>query len=217
MKRPLLKYCGNKSKADYRLSLGSGADYIGFIFAESKRRTEPEEVRKWISECGRGGKKLVGVFVNPSLEETILACKTLNLDTVQFHGEESAEFLEAFKGSSQTKVWKAIRHDADACKKMEHYAPYTDGFLIDSKVQGAWGGTGIAFDWSACGDYVRQAEKLGKFCFIAGGIHEANVKELLDRKPGGIDLASGLERNGSKDAEMIKNFEKRVDDYVSGQ
>ncbi|WP_338776787.1 phosphoribosylanthranilate isomerase [Metabacillus sp. FJAT-52054] len=216
MKRPLLKYCGNKSKEDYRLSSQSKADFIGFIFTESKRRTEPSEVKEWIDEFGKNGKKHVGVFVNPALEEVEEACRILNLDAVQFHGEESLPLLEEFKQRNSQEIWKAIRHDESALTKMAQYGPCTDVFLIDSHVKGSWGGTGVAFDWSLAGRYLEQAEQMGKPCFIAGGVAPDNVQDLLRTEPAGIDLASGIERNGSKDAELLKNFEKRVFDYVSG-
>ncbi|MBS2969404.1 phosphoribosylanthranilate isomerase [Metabacillus sp. KIGAM252] len=216
MKRPLLKYCGNKNREDYRLSSRSEADCIGFIFAESKRRTEPSEVKEWMDEFGKNGKKHVGVFVNPTLGEVEEACRILNLDAVQFHGEEPLSLLEEFKQRNGQEIWKAIRHGESALRKMAHYGPAADVFLIDSSVKGSWGGTGVSFDWSLAGSYIKQAEQMGKPCFIAGGVSPDNVIDLLKIDPAGIDLASGVERNGIKDERLLKNFEKRVFDYVSG-
>ncbi|AZB43330.1 phosphoribosylanthranilate isomerase [Bacillus sp. FJAT-42376] len=216
MIRPLLKYCGNKSREDYELAIHSEADYLGLIFADSKRKTEPETAAEWVEEFGRNGKKLTGVFVHPSHEEIQRACDILSLDAVQFHGEETTDFLKEFRQKNgSAEIWKAIPHDEKAVEKMERYAPFTDVFLIDSKVPGSRGGTGIAFDWSAVRVYSEKAEKLGKACFIAGGVNPENIADLLQTDPHGIDLASGIERNGMKNAERIRNLEKRVFEYVS--
>ncbi|MTH52169.1 phosphoribosylanthranilate isomerase [Bacillus mangrovi] len=217
MNRPLLKYCGNKSNHDYQLSLASDADYLGFIFADSKRRVKPEEVKQWIDEYGRKGKKLTGVFVHPSLEEAEEAASMLKLDAVQFHGEEDSALLEKFRSRNGAEIWKAIRHEESALQKMEAYAPFTDVFLIDSKVEGAWGGTGTAFDWSRASAYIQKAEGLGKICFIAGGITPENAESLLQQSsPHGIDLASGIESSGKKDRNLMKILEEKVSRYVSG-
>lgn len=67
MKKPALKYCGIRSLKDLQLAAESQADYLGFIFAESKRKVSPEDVKKWLNQV-RVEKQVAGVFVNESIE-----------------------------------------------------------------------------------------------------------------------------------------------------
>jgi phosphoribosylanthranilate isomerase len=93
---------------------------------------------------------------------------------------------------------------------MRQYAGVADGYVVDSRVSGAWGGTGVAFDWSNVPFYLEEAARQAVPCFIAGGITPENVERLLAYRPYGIDISSGIEENGEKSVEKMKEIEKKV-------
>lgn len=210
-----LKLCGNHSQHDTICSVESNADYIGFVFAPSKRQTTPNDVRKWLNETPLcNDQQVVGVFVNPSIEKIAETLRSVPLDIIQLHGNESSEFVAQIKNNFSCKIWKTIHHEQAADQKMASYKEYVDLFLIDNKSQFAWGGTGSSFDWTSIPNYMSAAHALGKPCFIAGGITPDNVAELLSRyQPDGIDLASGVETNGQKDKRKIIQLRERIESH----
>ncbi|MGR6063353.1 phosphoribosylanthranilate isomerase [Bacillus velezensis] len=214
MKKPELKYCGIRSKRDYELAAASEADYLGFIFAPSKRRVTPDEVRKW-KEQVRTDKKHVGVFVNETIENIAQIASDLALDVIQLHGDESPEDALRLRPLVRSEIWKALHHGEGTLRQMAQFTPAVDGYVIDSSVTGMRGGTGIAFSWARVPLYRKQAQNASKRCFIAGGVNPETITGLLRSRPCGIDLASGIEKNGHKDQTLIRLLEERMNHYVS--
>ncbi|WP_204414615.1 phosphoribosylanthranilate isomerase [Bacillus tianshenii] len=213
MPNVLIKYCGNKTLQDYQVTNRSEADYLGFVFAKSKRQVRVEEVSSWIGKC-TSSKSLVGVFVNQSLEEILYAVDKVGLDVVQLHGNENPQYIQSLVSKANVGIWKAIHHENEgSLRNLEVYQEFVDGFVIDKKVGTQYGGTGKCFDWSFLPDYINMAKSLNKRCFIAGGINEGNLPELLSYHPDGIDISSGIERNFIKDSKKIQAIEKRVKKY----
>ncbi|WEG11367.1 phosphoribosylanthranilate isomerase [Pullulanibacillus sp. KACC 23026] len=206
-----LKYCGNRSYEDYKLVSQSRATHLGFIFVPtSKRYVSPERVGEWLAQASSTNQKMVGVFVNPSLEELNEHLRAIHLDVIQLHGTETPCFIKELRGLYNGEVWKVIHHEEGALEKMKDYAGCVDAFLVDSKVAGALGGTGQAFDWSYVPDYLEVAHQLGMPCMIAGGVTPENVAALLEYKPDGIDLASGIEASEKKSRSRIEALERKV-------
>ncbi|MEH7054323.1 phosphoribosylanthranilate isomerase [Bacillus velezensis] len=214
MKKPEVKYCGIRSKRDYELAAASGADYLGFVFAASKRRVTPDEVRTW-KEQVRTDKKHVGVFVNETIENIAQIASDLALDAIQLHGDESPEDARRLRPLVHSEIWKALHHGEGTLHQMAQFAPAVDGYVIDSSVKGMRGGTGIAFSWARVPLYRKQAQNANKRCFIAGGVNPGTITGLLRSRPCGIDLASGIEKNGQKDQTLIRLLEERMNHYVS--
>jgi phosphoribosylanthranilate isomerase len=218
LSKPLLKYCGNRNYEDWCKVIRSRADYVGVIFAESKRRVKSQDVKQWISQISLPqSKKLVGVFVNASIEEISNVLKYVPLDVIQCHGDESPDQLVHIKRMTDLTVWKVVHHSDDSLLKMKNYAGIADAYLIDSKLKGVWGGTGKTFDWSFIPQYMQEARKQGVPCWIAGGVNTENITSLLRYDLFGIDIASGIERNEKKDFQLIENIEKKVlndDNYL---
>ncbi len=209
-----IKYCGNRSLQDVKITCNSNAHYIGFVFAPSKRQVKPEDVKQWLAkENAHAKKQIVGVFVNETLENIQQAVQTASLDIVQLHGDESPSFAQLVKKTCSVSVWKTIHHDENAVHKMEPYQNIVDAYLIDKKSNTAWGGTGTAFDWSSIPRYLAKAHAYRKPCFIAGGINNDNIAELLTYNLDGIDLASGIETNLQKDRIKIAEFEKQMKNF----
>ncbi|MGM0834939.1 MAG: phosphoribosylanthranilate isomerase [Bacillota bacterium] len=210
----LIKYCGNKTLQDYQITNRTGADYLGFVFAKSKRQVQVEEVSSWIAQEKSPSKKLVGVFVNQSIDEILYAVDTLKLDVVQLHGDESREYIQSLGSEIKAVIWKAVHHQNDeSLQNLEFYQELVEGFVIDKKVGSAYGGTGESFDWSFLPRYISKARSMKKRCFIAGGIKEENLAGLLRYQPDGIDISSGIETDFIKDGEKIQAVERRVNEY----
>ena len=207
-----LKYCGNRTYEDYLLVRESLATHIGVIFvAASKRFVSPDQVKSWLDKSPkREDQKLVGVFVNQELETLKAHLQTLELNVVQLHGEESPSYIKELRKIFGGEIWKVIHHAEGAEQKMKAYLGLVDAFLVDTKVSGQWGGTGMTFDWEAIPLYINQAHQLDVPCFIAGGIHPKNVSDLLKYNPDGIDLASGIEESEQKSLKYIQAIERKV-------
>ncbi|MGO4888110.1 phosphoribosylanthranilate isomerase [Anaerobacillus sp. MEB173] len=209
--RPLLKYCGNHSLEDIQVTVDSGADYIGVVFAKSKRQVEAKQLQEWLKATAlRENQKLVGVFVNPTLKELDKVFASVSLDILQLHGHESIQFLKSVKERYSCPVWKVIHHTEESFELMRSFAGVADGYVIDKKTSSQWGGTGIRFDWSYVPAYIEEAQKQSVPIMIAGGINPENIGDLLPYKPIGIDLSSGIEQDGRKNRQKIEQLEKRL-------
>lgn len=174
-----------------------GADLLGFVFADSRRRIEVQVAEKIACEVKGIGK--VGVFVNAPLAEVQDIAKRCKLDFVQLHGNESPEYCKLVK----VPVIKAVRVGPDF--DVSELADYqVEWILLDSFVPGQQGGTGMAFDWQQA-KHLREQIKTP--VFVAGGLTAENVGEVARiLSPQGIDVSGGVETNGSKDIEKIKKF-----------
>ncbi|KAJ0071824.1 phosphoribosylanthranilate isomerase [Bacillus altitudinis] len=214
--KPYLKYCGAVSQEDVACISQSQADAIGFIFAPSKRRVDPDQVKHWLSQV-KCKKEIVGVFVNEKTPKVCEITNNLPLDIVQLHGDETPEVANDIKQHTKALVWKVFHHEPDVNDTLEHmtaFAPSVDGFLIDAKVKGMRGGSGTAFAWEAVPSYVQHAKQLGKTCAIAGGITPDTIMDLLAFGPDVIDLSSGIEENGKKSSTKMKALEERMLNHV---
>ncbi len=207
-----IKYCGNQSYSDYLLVRESQATYIGLIFVKgSKRYVTPTDAASWIKETPlKPHQRIVGVFVNPDRDSLKQVLEAIPLDVIQLHGTESPEFLKTVRTFFSGEIWKAIHHKENALETMKRYRGSVDGYLVDSKVTGAWGGTGQSFDWAYVPRYLEEARKEGVPCFIAGGVNADNVEALLKLNPDGIDLASGIEEGNEKSHTRIQALERKV-------
>lgn len=215
MKEPLVKFCGNRSLSDLAKTSSSSATHLGFIFVKkTKRYVRPEMVGRWVKNL-RPKQKLVGVFVEPSIEEVEEVLHFVELDVIQLHGNETVSELLKIKEAFGLPVWKVIHHNEDGKKQMEIFRGVADGYVIDSKVKGAYGGTGVSFDWEAVPEYRNLAHEQDVPCLIAGGINPERVVKLMEYKPEGIDLSSGIEVNEQKDISKIQLILREVEQYVA--
>lgn len=191
----LVKICGIKTLAAAQTAVESGADFIGFIFAESSRKVEPEIVGQFGANLAEHVKK-VGVFANQTEQEVIKSAEIAGLDYIQLHGNESASFARRMP----LPVIKAFAVNSE--KDLENLHEYpADYLLVDLPKSSS--GKGLTLDW----DMIRKAElPLGKV-ILAGGLTPENVGKAIDAvSPFAVDVASGVETNGLKDAAKIKAF-----------
>lgn len=196
-----IKVCGLKRLEDIEYVNELKPEYIGFVFANSKRKVTCEQARELVVNLDKDI-KTVGVFVNRDIEEVRNIAEAVGLDVLQFHGEESQEYINNFK---DFECWKAesVANRAD----LERLKGYNvDAFLLDSSVMGAKGGTGIKFDW---GNFENIGERYN--IVLAGGLTSENVIEGIKTiKPIVVDVSSGVEEDGLKSYGKIKEFIEKV-------
>ncbi|MCX7843298.1 MAG: phosphoribosylanthranilate isomerase [Clostridia bacterium] len=213
---PKVKICGVRRPEDITFVNKYLPEYIGFVFAKSKRRITAEYAHVLAAGLDRRIKK-VGVFVNEDLGEVIRIVKACSLDAVQIHGDEQPEYVLNLKRELQnkrglyensTEVWKAVRiKNTDSLAALKSYI--ADAYVLDAWVEGSYGGAGACFDWNI----AAQAREYGKIV-LAGGLNEANAKKAVEAvKPYALDVSSGVETEGVKDEAKIRAFINTVRSY----
>lgn len=191
-----VKICGLTNYEDAAAALDMGADILGFNFYEkSPRFIKPENAVRIIDRLP-AFIDTAGVFVNASLDHIHRTINTCQLNWVQLHGDETAQFCDLLR-SLNVKTMKAIRvKDQNDIDKAEQY--FTDAILLDAFDPEKYGGTGLTFDWNIIG-HIR------KRIFLAGGINPDNVVEAVEHGVYGIDICSGIEKSpGKKDHKKMK-------------
>ena len=193
-----VKICGLSTKGAVETAVSAGADYIGFVFAPSKRQVTVEqatELAKFIPSHIRK----VGVFVSPSQADLLEAIEKVGLDLVQVHGQVADDLFEDLPCASI----QAVQVDGDG------HVPNSqaDYLLFDAPVAGS----GQTFDWGQL-----DTAELSQPFFIAGGLNEDNVARAIQHfSPFAVDVSSGVETDGQKDHEKIRRFIERVKNGIS--
>jgi phosphoribosylanthranilate isomerase len=201
-----VKICGITNLDDAREAVRLGAWAIGLIHhAESPRRCEPGVAAEIAAELRRRC-EVVGVFVNPTLEEVGTAVADEGLTMVQLNGEEGPSFCTEVGRRSGVKVIKAI-HVASAADVHGAEAYRTGMHLFDRKHDTLWGGTGETFDWE-----LLAARRSDVPAIVAGGLRPDNVSAAIETaRPFAVDVASGVEAEpGLKDHDLLVDFFEAV-------
>jgi phosphoribosylanthranilate isomerase len=193
-----VKICGLRDLAAARAAVEAGADYLGFIFAPTRRYVAPETV----AAIGRelpGGVPRVGLFVNESPEVIRDVARVARLDLVELCGDESPEFC----ASLGLPTVKSLRvQGPEIAEAVARYADRVAWCKLDSFQPKAYGGTGTAFDW----ELARGLAAAGPI-MLAGGLDPSNVAAAIRvTAPWGVDVSSGVETNGQKDPAKIAAF-----------
>lgn len=201
--RLFVKICGITEPGGLEAAIENGADAVGFVFSESKRKVSPDTVRRLASVVPPGVVK-VGVFVDEKADFIERAVEECFLDMVQLHGGEPPEFCARIA----VPAIKAVRlRCAEMIPPLHLLGEYrVRYYLLDTLVNGSHGGTGVRFDW-------RLAVPLKRFgkVLLAGGLNAANVASALDAvRPQGVDVSSGVESGGRKDPVKIAEFIREV-------
>lgn len=198
-----VKICGLMEQEHVKVAVDAGADAIGSVFAPSRRRVTIEEAQKLARDIPSGVLK-IGVFVDASAEEIEETYRQVPLDIIQFHGDESAEFIKKI-GLPSIKVL-SVRSDEDVKSATQYEADY---FLFDTPGTDFKGGSGMTFDWALMNNVGIQADRV----ILAGGLNTENVGEAIRRvKPHMVDVSSGVEKLKRKDSHLIRAFIQAVRD-----
>ena len=215
---PKVKMCGISKVETIPAVVEAKPDYMGLVFAPSKRQVTVDQAKilvselhkqyanrynrnviQWSNDVVQEFIKTVGIFVNETLDNLVTIATEVNLDAVQLHGDEDEAFIQSLKERTNVEVWKAvqIRSAADAETWIDSSA---DMLLFDAYHKDDRGGTGEVFDWSCLDEFERPF-------MLAGGIDSTNVARAIRTvRPYGIDISSGIETDGVKDDEKIKAF-----------
>ena len=194
-----IKICGITRPGDAEQALALGADTIGCVFhAESARHVTAEIAQEIQIAVGNAG-TLVGLFVDPTVEQVHAVLGRIDLDVLQFHGQESPAFCEQFQRPYLKAVAMSADVDLSALNKAYESAR---GLLLDSAHEGQFGGTGQRFDW----DWIDTG--LENRLMLAGGLSADNVGGAIRQvRPAAVDVSSGVERDkGIKDSDRMRAF-----------
>ncbi|MDU2065409.1 MAG: phosphoribosylanthranilate isomerase [Sporomusaceae bacterium] len=191
----IIKICGIQTSKAAKAAEAYGADWIGFVFAKSRRQVSLEQAALISQELHTV--KKVGVFVNAPLNVVDAAIRSCSLDFVQLHGDEPEEYCR------QVSV-PVIRVVAVGAQEKAALPQNADYLLFDTAKAGERGGTGEVFDWNSHYS-LRQTASVP--VLVAGGLNEQNVgKAIANFRPDGVDVSGGVETDGSKDISKIHRF-----------
>ncbi|MGP3792533.1 phosphoribosylanthranilate isomerase [Pseudomonas sp. B392_1p] len=197
------KICGITCVADALLAAEAGADAIGLVFyAKSPRAVNPEQARAIVAALPPFV-TTVGLFVNAGREEVSDVLRSVQLDVLQFHGDETPQECEGH-GRPYFKALR-VRAEDDLFALTKKYAS-AQAVLLDAYVPGLHGGTGERFDWTLI------PAGLPKPLILAGGLTPHNVGEAIAQvRPYAVDVSGGVEASkGRKDAEKVREFIRQV-------
>ncbi|MDR2006187.1 MAG: phosphoribosylanthranilate isomerase [Acidaminococcales bacterium] len=197
-----VKICGVKTPHAARAAREAGADFIGLIFAGSARRVDISAACR-IREAA-GGVPLVGVFKNQPLAFVLAAAARCVLDIVQLHGNEPPEWLDEIS----LPVFRSVAVGADGkfSFPLDAWAK-ARAFVFDrARADGTSGGAGQPFCWRGL-----ELGAMAAKAVIAGGLTPGNVGQAIRAlHPFAVDVAGGVEIDGEKSPELIREFIKNA-------
>nr|WP_319474517.1 phosphoribosylanthranilate isomerase [uncultured Sphaerochaeta sp.] len=183
-----IKLCGMQKEAHIDWANEAGCDYIGFVFAPSRRQISREvaaNLRRYVSPS----LFVVGVFVDASVEQIAHIADEGIIDLIQLHGREDEAYLTTLRSFCPLPIIKAVCYPHTTASTFSS----ADYILLD----GTEGGSGKVFDWN-------QAHGYDKPLFLAGGLHVGNLEEAIKTvAPYAVDMSSGLEENGQKQRHLM--------------
>lgn len=214
-----VKICGLMTPEHAVAAVQASADYIGLVFAVSRRQVDLLRAREIVAAARAAqppGTSLgvVGVFVNaqPATINAIVA--DVGLDYVQLSGHEDISIAAMINAP----VIKAIRFDDDPSEaawlaEQDRSESYSAPLLVDAHVAGSYGGAGITADWRTAADLAQRRR-----VWLAGGLHIENVADAIRQvQPLVVDVSSGVETHGIKDRAKIEAFIRAAKGIVTGQ
>ncbi|MCL1879149.1 MAG: phosphoribosylanthranilate isomerase [Actinomycetia bacterium] len=199
-----VKVCGLSRPADIAAANRALPDYIGFVFAPSRRQVGKDTAATLKADLDPRI-EAVGVFVNAALSEVTAIYRSGSIDLVQLHGTEDDAYIRQLKADCGCRVIKAVAID---CEADGHALPSSLGeadYLLFDSLSVRHGGSGRAFDWGVLHGYH------GIPYFLAGGLNAEVVGSAIGQlSPFAVDVSTGVETDGKKDEEKIMEFVRRA-------
>lgn len=207
--RVRVKICGLRDASAARVAVAAGAGALGFIRAPARRQITPGEIQAILDKLRREHDDLppaIAVFVDASPEEIAGDVEASGVDMVQLAGDEEPEVIERIPVPST----KALRFESgtsidEASREVERWLDRPKParwVLVEGFLPGSHGGTGTLADWTLAAALAKRYP-----VWLAGGLNPANVARAIGEvHPVGVDVSSGVERNGVKDAALIRAF-----------
>lgn len=197
MSAPRIKICGLSRPCDIDWANAYRPDYIGFVFAQSRRQVRDEQAAALKARLSPAI-PAVGVFVNDAPEHILSLRQAGIIDLIQLHGQEDEDTIRYLKRRAACPIIRAVSVGRENAADFAHSA--ADYLLLDN---GA-GGTGQTFDWSLAAD-------IPKPFFLAGGLNADNVTDGIRYfRPFAVDISGGVETDGFKDETKIKEMIRRI-------
>ncbi|MGV8979573.1 phosphoribosylanthranilate isomerase [Clostridium sp.] len=192
-----IKICGITRLIDIEYLNELQPEYAGFVFAKSIRKVDVSQAINLIVNLSKNIKS-VGVFVDEEPEVVLEIADKLKLQVLQFHGHENQEYINKFKGY---EIWKAFK--ISSIKSIGGISNYNcSKYLLDNTIAGS----GKSFKWELAEKSIE-----GSSIILAGGLNIANVQKGISKlKPYGVDVSTGVETQGYKDYEKIREFIMKV-------
>ena len=205
----LIKICGIQNEDTLLCCENNNISFFGMIFyPKSPRNISLENASLLQKKSEHLNINGVGVFVNKNINELEEIINNLKLSFIQLHGSEDEAYLKTLK-KNNVKIIKSISISNEEDFKEIYKYKSADYFLFDYKPlkDELPGGNSKRFDWN-----LLKNLQTDKPWFLSGGININNIQEiLLDIKPFGIDLSSGVEKElGIKDNGIINNFIRKL-------
>jgi len=212
----IVKICGLRRADHASAAAAAGADWIGLVFAASKRQVSVAEASAIAMALRKGATPpplLAGLFVNEAPATITAIAHAVGLDLIQLSGDEPVEYADALRlpvlktirltGAPAEQAWIArARREQPEREAVSARTPPRVLLLVDAHVPGSYGGTGTPADWSRAAALAAQTPLI-----LAGGLHPANVaRAIATVRPIGVDVSSGVETDGVKDPARIEAF-----------
>ena len=207
----MVKICGIRTLDDALVAADAGADFFGMVFVpERHRRITPKDgkaIAGGVRDAGGPTPRIVGLFADQLLDEVNAIVEYVGLDVVQLCGKETLEYA----GQVSCDVIKVVHvaesatatDDAGTSERVREYSGVGHLVTLDRFVEGLQGGTGKGFDWGVAASLSRS----GLPFLLAGGLTPENVPDAIaEVRPWGVDVSSGVETDGVKDHQKIKDF-----------
>ena len=200
--RTRIKICGISSPEQALLAESLGVDALGLVFVPQSPRFVELDMAASISAAIGPFVQIVGLFVNPSADQVVESLAKVDLDILQFHGDEEVDFCESF-GLPYIKAVR-VQTTQDVLDADRRYSG-ASALLLDSYSNKAMGGTGESFDWSL-------TPKISRPLILAGGLNPDNVRSSISQlDPYAVDVSSGVESApGVKDPDRMRAFISQV-------
>lgn len=206
-----IKFCGLTRRADVEVAIELGAAYVGAVFADSPRQVTANGARVLFE--GVSGARRVGVFGDQSVAAIARTAERGSLEVVQLHGDPTPEKASAVKAATGLETWAAMRVGNELLEA-DFYGMISsaDAILFDTRVDGALGGTGRAFDWGLVTNLLRRHRPERARIVLAGGLTPELVpRAIATVQPDVVDVSSGVEtRPGVKDHRLMRAFATAV-------
>ena len=193
-----IKLCGIDTPGTAALAAELGVTAIGINHIPGSPRCRTPIEARAIADAVRGRTCIVMLFADAPVAVVASVIEQVQPDLLQFHGSEEAAYCEQF----ELPFLKAVPADGDLTAVRETYAK-ASGWLLDTAVQGQFGGTGVRFDWT------RFPRETTEPWILAGGLNPENVGEAIaTARPWAVDVSSGIEGGcrGVKDAARMRAF-----------
>ena len=208
-----VKICGVRQLDDALIAADAGADYVGIVFVPGRRRrvepTAAREITDGLRSTGPSAPKSVGLFGDQPLDEVLDTIAVAGLDFVQLCGDEPLDYCRQVQKHAGVIKVLHVPNDTDSnaiaevASRIDAYAAAGCTVTLDSQVAGLHGGTGQSFDWSIAAALAGNGSRF----LLAGGLTPDNVAAAVSRvNPWGVDVSSGVETDGEKDAAKIRQF-----------